>query len=596
MRFESGRPPARLSHPEVGTDVARVRRRAALATVASLALLTVGLQLPRAEAAARKPAGPSVVVTIPNQRASSPPIPKDFLGVSFEAASLVEPWLDPSASNLAALLAALGPGVLRIGGTTLDRDTFWAPTGTALPDWASIRIGPADLQRLANLSRASGWRVILGLNLRSDDPAAAAAEAGVAASILGPQLVGFEIGNEPEAYVKYGWRPSTWGLSSYLGEVIDYRDAIAATAPGVPLIGPASNSADFVSAFSAVAGGPGVPLTAHSYSLTACGGTPPTTAMLLGGGVAYTTTSHVRAVVAAGTDFGRPVRIAETNSIACGGDSITSNTHAGGVWAADDLLRVAQLGAVGVNLHGGVPGVCGDTDHNVPWYAPVCAPTADSLAAGVLAPQPEWYAMRLLRPVMGSAFAPERVATRTAVRVWSTLGPDGTRRVVVLNPEATGTQVVQVNAPGMYGIASIDQVAAPSLDAVNATGYDGQPVTGSGLPVGKSLRLIDKAGVVRFGAPAGTVTLLTLTRACTVPNLTNLPAGGARSALAANGCGVGTIATHKAPKNKKVQYVVVRQSLRPGRLVGYGTRVGFTLAPKKPPVKKPKAKPSTAGH
>ena len=73
--------------------------------------------------------------------------------------------------------AAVGRSrVLRFGGSSVDAVTAFSATGDPVP-WARTTIVPADFDRLAALTRRTGWRVLLAVNLGRHDAASAAAEA-----------------------------------------------------------------------------------------------------------------------------------------------------------------------------------------------------------------------------------------------------------------------------------------------------------------------------------------------------------------------------------------------------------------------------------
>src|ERR1700689_2184794 len=118
----------------------------------------------------------------------------DSLGLSFEASDLALPGF--ASGDLASYLKTLGTSVMRIGGNTSD-ETFWTSTGETPPSWAIATITPADLTALDTLAKASGWKVILGVNLKQYDPARAADEAEHAVEALGSSLQAIAIGNEP---------------------------------------------------------------------------------------------------------------------------------------------------------------------------------------------------------------------------------------------------------------------------------------------------------------------------------------------------------------------------------------------------------------
>ena len=89
-----------------------------------------------------------------------------------------------------------------------------------------------------------------------------------------------------------------------------------------------------------------------------------------------------------------PFRLDETNTVSCGGVAGISNTFASALWAVSYLRpRAMSMDVSGINLQGN-PANCGG-------YTPVCAPTAEALAAGALGAQPEWYALLLARALIG---------------------------------------------------------------------------------------------------------------------------------------------------------------------------------------------------
>ena len=61
--------------------------------------------------------------------------------------------------DLVELLRALGPGVMRFGGLSADKVAAWTGPGLPLPSWAHVAITAADLEGIARLARAAGWRV-----------------------------------------------------------------------------------------------------------------------------------------------------------------------------------------------------------------------------------------------------------------------------------------------------------------------------------------------------------------------------------------------------------------------------------------------------
>lgn len=73
-------------------------------------------------------------------------------------------------------------------------------------------IEPVAIDRLAGFLHVTGWRAIYGLNLGTGTPDRDAEEAAYVAKALGPRLLFFQIGNEPEYYSNASnrLRPSGW--------------------------------------------------------------------------------------------------------------------------------------------------------------------------------------------------------------------------------------------------------------------------------------------------------------------------------------------------------------------------------------------------
>jgi hypothetical protein len=140
------------------------------------AALAAATLLAAAPAAAARP----VVVTVAS-RPVAPPVASDFLGLSFEVGDIARIGAFGDRGNLVGFLRALGPGILRLGGTTADTRAAWAPNG-AIPAWASSAVTPPDLDRVARLSRRSGWRVLLTVNFGHFDPSAMQQEVSYAAT------------------------------------------------------------------------------------------------------------------------------------------------------------------------------------------------------------------------------------------------------------------------------------------------------------------------------------------------------------------------------------------------------------------------------
>ena len=348
----------------------------------------------RAATAADAQAPLPVAVSI-NRLAPGPPVPREFLGLSFEAAALDQISQYADRGDLVKLLRSLGPGVIRFGGITSDQNIGWSDASTPKPPWASRALNPAQLQAIGRLSHRSGWKVLLTVGMAHFEPTAAAREVAAAHRALGANLAAVEIGNEPDAYGRHGFRTLPWIAQGYEEEVSEYRQAIAALTPGVPIAGPdVSGSGIFIEwgEEEALSQQPAL-LTGHHYPMGCAQKPPPTIETLL------SVLTRGRESVSLGTymkvarNQHVPLRIDEAGSVSCGGVAGISNTFASALWASGYITQVMASGAVGINLQGN-PGNCAG-------YTPVCAPDPTALAKGALRAQPDWYAMLLTRSLVG---------------------------------------------------------------------------------------------------------------------------------------------------------------------------------------------------
>src|ERR1700682_442202 len=85
-----------------------------------------------------------------------PPVPRRFLGLSFEVSSLRRIAAYAARGDLVRLLRSLGPGVLRFGGVSADTRVAWSDRLTPRPPWASSVIEAGALRRLGRLAARSG--------------------------------------------------------------------------------------------------------------------------------------------------------------------------------------------------------------------------------------------------------------------------------------------------------------------------------------------------------------------------------------------------------------------------------------------------------
>ena len=406
------------------------------------------------------------------------PVPARFLGLSFEAQALGQLGSIASHGDLVALLRSLGPGLIRFGGITADQNVGWSDAVTPRPAWATSTIGPAQMKQLGALAKRSGWGVLLTVGMAHYEPQAAAREIASARAALGSRLVAVEIGNEPDAYGRHGFRALPWIAQGYEEQVSDYREAIAAASPGVALAGPdVSGSGIFGEwGFAEAASQAPAMLTGHHYPLGCAQIPAPSIEALLSSAIRGREARSLETYLSVARAWSMPFRIDETNSVSCGGVPGISNTFASALWAAGYIGQTMAAGVVGVNLQGN-PTNCGG-------YTPLCAPDPSALAAGRLRAQPDWYALLLTRSLVGYRPLLTTIASTGTpnLAAYGFAGPGRTRKLLLIDDEAPGTGTLAVRTqlgPG-FGAARVLRLTGPSLSSTDGVRLGGRAVTASG--------------------------------------------------------------------------------------------------------------------
>jgi len=272
-----------------------ILQASATAAAAGMCSLTKAQSLPAA----------SAELTL-SEEPGAPRVPLTYSGLSYELAQLTDPqFFSASNRDLVAYFRLLSPhGVLRVGGNSSEFCWFKAnastpapqlhvPTGNLTANWMPHRlfaIAPEAIDELAGFLRATGWRLIYGLNFGNSTPERAAMEAAYVAQKVGDQLDFFQIGNEPDFYrdANNGTRPPNWDFADYLKEWTGFAEAIAAKVPGARFGGPdVGASSNWVTRFGAelpaTIGSRLVALTGHYYAEGPPNDPRVTTARLLGG-------------------------------------------------------------------------------------------------------------------------------------------------------------------------------------------------------------------------------------------------------------------------------------------------------------------------
>jgi hypothetical protein len=374
----------------------------------------------------------SATLTI-DESATLAAIPPDFIGLSYESAQLANPaFFSAENTALIALFRELSDwGVLRLGGGTSEFTAFTADETQAAAPFDAV--GPdtsknvksdtiitrQSLRNLREFLDATGWRCLYGLNLGRGPVARAVQEASYAQSILGPRLIAFQLGNEPDAW-RNRYRPATWSYADYWKEWSAAATAIEVRVPQASFAGPdVSNKLAYVTGFAEDKKHNAhdvVMLTSHYYAMGPAGAPGITLDKLLSPDPKLE--RDLAIAMAAAHSAGLPYRMSEGNSCWNGGQSGVSDTLASALWVADMMLDFASLGCAGVNLHGGGNG----------FYTPI----AGTLAEGFTR-RPEYFGVELIKPFTGATLIRSKLdCANDRVRAYAAR-KSGSAMVLIIN-------------------------------------------------------------------------------------------------------------------------------------------------------------------
>jgi hypothetical protein len=411
------------------------------------------------------------------------PLPAGFTGVSLEYKAVhLYTGRDPRAVNpvLLELLKAIVPGqppVVRIGGDSADQ-TWWQVRGVIPPGGINYRLTGDWLRMARALAVGLRGRLIMGINLATNRPALAAAEARAILQGVGrPYISALEIGNEPDLYPIFPWyadrrggvfwsRPKSYTLNAYMRDFRRWRIAL----PRFPLAGPSFSSLGWMYGldhFISTQPRLGI-VTFHRYPLRGCltDTTSPSFASipnLLSDHSSYDLALSVAPYPPIAHAHGLPFRLDEMNSAACRGKAGVSDTFASALWAVDTLFNIASVGVDGVNFHS-LPGA---------QYEPFTFTHPGGVWQAFV--HPMYYGMLMFgRAFPAGAQLMPVSTTGGGLKIWATRAPSGRIHVVVINKDASFGQNVQLTVPGASGAAQQELLTAPGLGATDGVTLGGR--------------------------------------------------------------------------------------------------------------------------
>ena len=458
-----------------------VRSRLVLAVAMTLSALTLATCAPaRGPAQARTPIGsaPSRIAgsTIAGCPADGTVVPADYTGISVEW-SMVQHWFGTSRTTInAAMVNVLKsleldpwtPGVIRIGGDSED-GYRWERNGSTTRNGLFTGVINAGLiGAVFEVARRTGWKVIVGLNLRSNDPQMALHLARyVVQHDTGRNLSAFEIGNEP-AYLTE---------AAYLARYRTYAGLLASdpVTSRAPITGPAisqSQNARWARDLWPVYRPTGrMPYATWHYYANAS-----SLDRLLQTSTITKFNARISAMDAA---VGRGHhRVGEGNDHGQGGLADVSDVTGKTAWLIDTLLDGAAHGLSGYDNHAW-DAYYYPKQQLTAWYTPFV------VRAGQISPRPGFYALALFKYALGRRFCD--VSTSNApgqlVRSWAVTDP-ATHRLYayVINKGGIGKAgTVAVTAPaGHRGAGYLSVMTDATGCNGKTTAIQGAKLRGSG--------------------------------------------------------------------------------------------------------------------
>jgi hypothetical protein len=405
------------------------------------------------------PSGPLTQASLTVTATSAGSIGPAFAGLSYEKATLYAPVFSASNLDLIGMFQRLGPSVLRVGGNSVDRNV-WTPNG---PGQTEGQIAPSDVDSLAAFVKAAGWQCLYGINLGGSatgatTPTLAAEEVAYAAQQLGSSMLGIEIGNEPDLYGDSGnYYAGNWSLSQFETLWSEYRAAILATTPSVPITGPADagNESSWTVPFGQYATKNEITLLTQHYYRGNGQSSSSTAANLI------TPDPNLVANLAilqpGAQSIGIPYRMSECNSYYNGGASGVSDAYASSLWVIDYLFDCALGGATGVNFHGGGDGT---------GYTPI----ADNNGVVVEA-RPEFYGILLFTLVgQGTLYTTQISAGSLNVTAYAVKTSSGGLNLIVVNKDLTQNLQLTAQLPQSASAATLLAMTQLTSDLTATSG------------------------------------------------------------------------------------------------------------------------------
>jgi hypothetical protein len=446
----------------------------------------------------RAQAAPPVLATVTVDPTSlGTLIPADFVGFSLEVSTAgqgigafqgpgQQPRAGASAEDIVYALGRpdapnagyfrfmrnLGAGILRLGGNSQD-NSCWDRAHAPHPDACDAEIGPGDLELFSAAARASGWKLIVGINLKQNSPAWALSEVtdGIAKGIPSEEIFAIEPGNEPDLFGP-PLRPSGYSPADHVRDFTGYLQALgqSPTAKAYGVVGPATccgwrNPTDLATFLDGVGAANLTWVTVHNYSATTCRGQTVSIARLLSPALMDGFNAEAKPLAAVARDHQLPIAMAETNSASCGGMPGVSNAFAATLWGLDFTFSLVEDGFANVDFHASYRPGGGSSYNPVDTYG---RRDASGRWQYRNVAEPLYYGLYLFsQHAAGAHMVPASVASDANVRAYAVSRCAGCAvAAFVLNKDTTATGPVRVRLGHRMGKGTLLLVNAPSLGSL----------------------------------------------------------------------------------------------------------------------------------
>jgi hypothetical protein len=462
---------------------------------ACFVILAISAILPPGSASATDRVSSPIKITI-DPATPLAKIPDDFIGFGYETSAVAQAdFFSRRNARMIRLYTNLSPhGLIRIGGNVSDHTRF-DPLGTAAAktEREVTIFNQTNLNDLRDFARATGWKVMWGLNLGTGSRDEAVIEAVAVDKTLGDRLQSFEIGNEVDLMKKYAK-----DYDAYRAAYLDYKAAIRAKLPAAAFSGPdVAGNYGFVEKFVA-AEGADMKLVTHHYYRGGARDPKSTLDRLFARDDGFD--SRLEKLRALCAEHHLDYRINETNSFSGGGKEGVSDTLGSALWVLDYMFDLASHGCGGVNI---------ETDINQLGFISRYSPIVHD-AAGVCSAHPEYYGMLAFAMAGHGEIIKASVEwTDINLTAFASKDENGTVFLTVINKDAGKDATVECSLPPRGKAASAFRLTGPSIDTKTGVTFAGAAVAEDGSWNGGAPEVVAVTdGIARLAVPHGSAVVV----------------------------------------------------------------------------------------